>query len=231
MFSLYFNVATDKIYKKELGEAIATGNMLSVVKLLEEGADVNALGYPTPSQCNCSQWDKPWLVSSLHIAVMCCQKRIAELLIDQGANVTLPDAFGYTPLIRASGAINSSEVVDILLKQDKADVNATASDGNTALIMASGLVNSSEIVGKLLDAGADVNAKNGNGFTALILAAYHGKNETVSMLLEHGADIDAKDNTGFSSLQMAARMEHTEVVKLLIDNGADRDGCFYNLCI
>jgi ankyrin repeat protein len=44
-----------------------------------------------------------------------------------------------------------------------------------------------------LEAGADVDAKDGNGDTALILAANDGDAECVGVLLAAGADVDAKD--------------------------------------
>ena len=57
--------------------------------------------------------------------------------------------------------------------------------GNTALIKAS-RNSAARIVKTLIQAHADVNAKNNEGFTALMRAEKHGYAETVRILREHG---------------------------------------------
>ena len=55
------------------------------------------------------------------------------------------------------------------------------------------------MISLLLQAGADVNAKDRDGNTALILAA--AENPTVvSVLLKAGADVNAKDRDGNTAL-------------------------------
>ena len=44
---------------------------------------------------------------------------------------------------------------------------------------------------QLLDAGVDIEIKNGDGNTALMEAVLRGKKESVELLLEKGADINA----------------------------------------
>ena len=44
-----------------------------------------------------------------------------------------------------------------------------------------------------LSFGADVNAKDEDGWTALMYAAHNPNPEVVSVLLEAGADVDAKE--------------------------------------
>ena len=59
-------------------------------------------------------------------------------------------------------------------------------------------------VSYLLDAGADVNAKELRGLNPLILAVSgKGNIEIVSMLLEKGADVNANDCHGFTALMSA----------------------------
>ncbi len=67
----------------------------------------------------------------------------------------------------------------------------------------------------LLDAEADVEAKNNNGHTALMLAALSGNTDTAKALLEAGADLEAKNNNGGTALMSAAQQGHTEIVELL----------------
>lgn len=83
-----------------------------------------------------------------------------------------------------------------------------------------------------IEAGADVNARDGNGMTPLMFAAKGVRpNEsnpevtdhpdTVRLLLERGADVSATDEVGFHALFWAARYGHGDVVKVLIEYGAD----------
>ena len=72
---------------------------------------------------------------------------------------------------------------------------------------------------KLLDKGADVNAKDKDGETALMAAALRGHTEIVQFLLNKGADVNAKRNDGTTALMAAAREGHTETVRILKQAG------------
>jgi len=56
-----------------------------------------------------------------------------------------------------------------------------------------------DIAKLLIDAGADVNAKNYNESTALIYAATFGQKEIISLLVASGADITIKDSSGYTA--------------------------------
>ncbi len=55
-------------------------------------------------------------------------------------------------------------------------------------------------VQQLLDLGATVDTKNGDGGTALHAAAFFGRSKVVDLLLDRGADIDAKNQSGETPL-------------------------------
>ena len=94
-------------------------------------------------------------------------------------------------------------------------------NNNNKLIQSSKFGNK-ETVEKLLKEGADVNAKNSEGYTALILASSNGHKEIVEMLLEKGADVNAKDNDMAIRLSIwASRNGHKEIVEMLLEKGAD----------
>ncbi|MEJ2226083.1 MAG: ankyrin repeat domain-containing protein [Syntrophobacterales bacterium] len=86
-------------------------------------------------------------------------------------------------------------------------------------------------VKRLLDKGADVNAKielGGStgtpqlgGYTALMGASFSGNREIVALLLDKGADVNAKNDLGMTALMEAAGSGNPEVVQLLLDKGAD----------
>jgi ankyrin repeat protein len=65
-----------------------------------------------------------------------------------------------------------------------------------------------EVVELLLKNGADVSAKDTDGWTALVRAAYN--REVVELLLKSGADVAA-------SLVMCARASESDVLKFLLD--------------
>jgi ankyrin repeat domain-containing protein 50 len=54
--------------------------------------------------------------------------------------------------------------------------------------------------GRLLEKGADVEAKDEDGWTALIKAAEGGYEAVVRLLLEKGVGVEAKDNHGRTAL-------------------------------
>ena len=60
-----------------------------------------------------------------------------------------------------------------------------------------------EIVEILIEAGADVNAKNRDGATPLHAAAFMGQLEVAQLLLENGADVGAKTHNGDTPLDSA----------------------------
>lgn len=70
---------------------------------------------------------------------------------------------------------------------------------------------------RLLDKGADVNAKTLHGVSALCFAAGNGHLETVRLLLERGADLNQKDPVyGMDALGWAAYRDQIAVVKMLL---------------
>jgi len=78
-----------------------------------------------------------------------------------------------------------------------------------------------EEVRKLLENGADVNAKDNDGYTPLHYAAIKNKVDFARLLVEKGADVNAKSNDGITPLHVAAWGGHVDVARFLVENGAD----------
>ena len=73
----------------------------------------------------------------------------------------------------------------------------------------------------LIANGANVHAKNKDGYTPLHSAAWRNATETAALLLKNGADVNAKEEDGFTPLYLAAIYNATETAALLLKNGAD----------
>jgi ankyrin repeat protein len=81
----------------------------------------------------------------------------------------------------------------------------------------------------LLDHGADVNARYGDGLTALMWAAGHSDDagtkdvvQVVNLLVDRGAKLDEQDDKGRTALMLAAMLGHTAAAEALLARGADR---------
>ncbi len=97
-------------------------------------------------------------------------------------------------------------------------------DGMTMLILAVWHRWGRESVQLLIDAGADVNARDERGNTALIYAAEARPaiNLAVTeMLVKAGADVNIKGEDGMTALMYAAMHDDPRVVKRLLDAQAD----------
>jgi ankyrin repeat protein len=92
--------------------------------------------------------------------------------------------------------------------------------GRQGLSIASGYGHEA-VVRLLFEQGADVNAKDGDGWTALHGAASRGHEAVVRLLVEKGADVNAKHRDRWTALHEAAYKGHEAVVRLLVEKGAD----------
>ena len=78
-------------------------------------------------------------------------------------------------------------------------------------------------VKRLLDAGADVNAKDKYGETPLHWTSVSGRAEVVKVLLSSGAYVNPRDNNGHTPLFVTKERKKWGVVRLLKAAGG-RDG-------
>ncbi len=74
---------------------------------------------------------------------------------------------------------------------------------------------------RLLDAGADIEARADCAFTPLHWAAFGGQPATITTLLDRGADIETRSELGNTPLHGAAEEGQSEAFITLLDRGAD----------
>ena len=167
-----------------------------------------------------------------------------------GADLTVRDAFGDTPLMYAAlyageGALrmlldhgadpndsNDSGATALmraagdlgkvrLLLQAGAEVDARSDLGRTALMIAARKATTAPILKLLLDKGADPNARDSRGVTAIMEAARAGDVESLEVLIEHGADVNAVRKNGRTALMAVVRSRRLPAVRVLLKHGSD----------
>ena len=87
-------------------------------------------------------------------------------------------------------------------------------DGHSALMVAA-TRGDVAIVQALVDAGADVDARNEKHETAMLFAASNGHASVVQVLLQSGADWRSKNVWGYTPRMAASMNGHKEVTRML----------------
>jgi ankyrin repeat protein len=144
--------------------------------------------------------------------------KVAEVLLELGADVNVQDRDDWMPLHVAS-AYGHVEITHILLKHG-ADVKAPDKGVRTPLHRASERGHL-EVVQVLVEHGADINASDKDDRTPLHWATQEGRVDVTRFLLEHGADVMAQDRDFWTPLDRASSRGDVKVAKVLLEHGAD----------
>ncbi|XP_066982864.1 ankyrin repeat domain-containing protein 50-like isoform X2 [Macrobrachium rosenbergii] len=189
--------------------------------LLEAGANVNSMDLNSKTALI-------WAIDARASSIPA-----VTALLEGDADVSLPPAPLWSPLHHAAKFGASSIITAILQKNP--DVNREDADGKTPLIVAADY--SQNVLQLLIDAGADVDHEDDNGYTALmkVINPYansnvDSKNVMCDVLLNANANPDVPAPPLWGPLHLAASdVGLTYIVKKLIDAGAnvnrtDNDG-------
>lgn len=122
-------------------------------------------------------------------------------------------------LLREAAAIGDAARVREQVQQG-VPLEGRDAQGNTALLRAT-QANQLEAARVLIEAGADVNAKNHIEDSAYLLAGAQGYREILALTLRHGADLKSTNRYGGTALIPACERGHVEVVKTLLQAGVD----------
>jgi ankyrin repeat protein len=189
--------------KLTLQAAAAIGDREAVLRLIKEGADINA--------------SEPWNRSAFYNAVRNRQWDTAILLLENGVQIS--DEYGrYRALLAAAAMDGHIGIIAWLLKKRTVKPEDVSSALETAA--GEGKLNIAEL---LLNHGADVNVKDKYDRTPLMAAAVRGQYDMVGVLLAKGADVNTRSEAGVTALMDASWGADPETIKLLLRKGARID--------
>ncbi|XP_046585566.1 serine/threonine-protein phosphatase 6 regulatory ankyrin repeat subunit A-like isoform X3 [Haliotis rubra] len=147
---------------------------------------------------------------------------VYNLLVSEGADLSLTDKYNSDCLILACGGGNMS-IVKHLLSLETFDINRQGdADGQSAVMMAASKGHY-DVYNLLVSEGADLSLTDKYNSDCLMLACGRGNMSIVKHLLSlETFDINRQgDADGQSAVMMAASKGHYDVYNLLVSEGAD----------
>lgn len=197
------------IPNEQLLQAAQRGDREAALKLLQEGADINARD---------AQGRTPVMIATYQH-----NTEMVRELIQAGADINIRDYNKENPLLHA-GAQGWLDILTLAIEAH-ADTSLTNRFGGISIIPASerGHV---EVVRELLTrTDINVNHINNLGWTALLEAIVlsdggQAHQHIVQLLIDHGADVNIPDKDGVTPLQHTRKRGFTEIERILLQAGA-----------
>ncbi len=195
---------TKKIQKlnrlnEDLLKAANTGDLQLLFNALKNGADVNyrnSIGF-----------------NPLYNAVKNNHAAAVILLLEHGADPNSIGPIGHSALMLATD-IEKTEIFDILVGNNKINLNNAGPEGKTALHLAVEKANI-DAIQKLVQMGADLCVRDFTGKTALHLAVEKANIDAIQKLVQMGADLCVRDFTGKTARDYAIKMADKNILKAL----------------
>ncbi|XP_044729331.1 uncharacterized protein LOC123292680 [Chrysoperla carnea] len=200
-----FDVDAMNIHKlTALHLAAQEGHAVVAKILIAKGANVNVANVEN---------------TSLHLAAMHGHVNIIKILLSNGAKIDVKDNQNRTPLELAVYH-SQLDVVKMLLRHKKVDINAKGKDDWTLLHIASQASNL-EMVKFLVNKGSNINARTMSGLKPIHFSAREGNKDTVEFFLSKGLSINELGSTNQTLLHYATKKTQFEVVKYLLTQEAE----------
>lgn len=193
--------------------------------LISKNANVEAI---TTGRAHCRN-------TALMIASYHGKLQVVDMLLQQGkanVNYSIP-VTGKTALYWATMHDEGLSVVPTLLQHGANTNPVLAHAWDSPLLNACSIdENSADIVQQLLECGANLHAKNGDGTTAIHYAAERSEQEaTLQLLIAHGANVNVhSEHTDHrrTPLSRAAHFGQVATLRVLLEHGAKVDFIFEN---
>ncbi|XP_078698733.1 transient receptor potential cation channel subfamily A member 1 homolog isoform X2 [Branchiostoma floridae x Branchiostoma belcheri] len=150
----------------------------------------------------------------LHISAEKGYLGCVKALLDKGAFIDTKNEEEQMALHLAAKS-GRTKVVRELVKRDKTIINGEDENSCTPLHLAS-IAGHTKVVQVLLEAGANIEARNTNGWTPLDCAAAEGWTKTAMALLDDDSPVDPTDKAKTTPLHLASSRGHVEMVELLL---------------
>jgi ankyrin repeat protein len=225
-----------------LYEACVNGNAAMVEALLEAGVDANG-----------SRGEGE---TALMTASRTGNAETVKVLLAYGADPKAQESWRHETALMWAAAENHTDVVRALigagsdvnaksvvwewpkLKLRSGDLGVALPDGGLSTLMYAARKGALEPARLLVEAGADLNYKEPQGYTALLIAILNGQYELASVLVDKGARIDDgalrltvevrdMDKSDKHPAPMDfGKLRSLDFMKILIDHGAALDGEF-----
>jgi len=164
------------------------------------------------------------------------RRDLAQTLVDRGAKLTFPEAVALGDAKRVEEMLRSDpslanawsddgypalglaiffrqpDIAHALIERG-ADVNATARNPQkVAPIHAAATTGNTNMIRRLLEKGADPNARQQMGYVALHTAALHGDRDMAEVLIKGGADSKLAADDGTTAEAFARQKGHESFV-------------------
>jgi ankyrin repeat protein len=161
--------------------------------------------------------------TALHHALRANNMTTARYLLEKGADPTLSDNKGITPLHVAAFHATTTEKISLILKDGQVDINSRDVNGMTPLHYAIEASNATT-ARYLLEKGANPTIRDNHGRTLFHTAATYSDDSDIFDLLlafEKKIDVDKVNESGLTALHIAMMKCNTTAAHFLLSNGAN----------